>query len=175
MFTPKEPRNNNLVKFLVVVELWYSCSLLPQPPRLGDRSIAPTGDYVMKCFVGLLIFLAALSAAPREVLGQQPDRAALLAFAQESLRFDSFCFSGDHFPICQFEHRERVEKLIGPYKLKVTFYDASGQVVTAPKKEAGRYGAVVEIDRPGRVSKRFFTLYNFAGNTKLGLRAAGAV
>lgn len=111
-----------------------------------------------------------------EVAGaEEPDRTALVAFAQEPLQFDSFCFSGDRFPGCQFAHPERVEKLIGRYSLRTTWYDAQGKETTAPKKDAGRYAAVVEIQRPGRVSKRFFTLYHLQGNIpRLSLGAAGA-
>lgn len=128
----------------------------------------------MKRLAQLLLILAICPSVTGGLVGQESDRTALLAFAQEPLRFDSFCFSGDKFPSCQFENPRRVEQLIGPYKLNVTFYDAAGQVVTAPRKEAGRYAAIVEIERRGRLSKRFFTLYHLAGNPKLGLDATGA-
>src|SRR5947208_2707669 len=45
-------------------------------------------------------------AGRAEEPGPPPDRAALLAFTREPLRFDSFCFSGDQFPACEFEHPE---------------------------------------------------------------------
>src|SRR3954468_16359589 len=108
--------------------------------------------------IGLSLALGLLAVASARA--DEPSRAALLAFAQEPLTFESFCFSGNQFPACRFEHSERVEKLVGPTTLQTTWYDADGHVVTAPTKEAGRYAAVVEIRRLGRVSKRFFTLYH---------------
>jgi CubicO group peptidase (beta-lactamase class C family) len=97
----------------------------------------------------------------------------LLSFAAERIRFDSFTFSGDQFPACRFENPERVEKLVGPCTLFITWYDAQGKIVTTPGKEAGRYAAVVEIRRPERISKRFFTLYHLAGNARWQVRASG--
>jgi hypothetical protein len=116
----------------------------------------------MKRAFVFLVFLSFVFAVDSELLGQEPDLDPLLAFAREPLRFDSFCFCGETFPRCEFDNPRRVERLVGPYKL------------TAPKKEAGRYAAVVEIARPGRVSERFFTLYHLAGNPKQSLGAAGA-
>jgi CubicO group peptidase (beta-lactamase class C family) len=94
-----------------------------------------------------------------------PAPATLHDFARELL-FDSFCFTGDQFPACEFRRPDRMEKLLGRYTLKTTWYDSDGKVVTAPRKEPGRYAAVVEIDRPGRVSKRFFTLYHLNGRRR---------
>ncbi len=127
-------------------------------------------------YLAVLAIIAAVALAPPRAQAEQaaPDQAALLAFAQEPLTFDSFVFNGDQFPACQFEHPERVEKLIGPYKLKTNWYEAHGKTVTAPQKEAGRYAAVVEIQSGHRVSKRFFTLYHLQGNARFGLRADGA-
>src|SRR5947209_7103519 len=113
----------------------------------------PTPKHLLTIPV-VLVLVAVLGGADSNV----PDRSALLAFVQEPLSFDSFCFSGDKFPACQFEHPERVEKLIGRSVFRTTWYDAQGKEVTAPKKGAGRYAAVVEIQRPQRMSKRFFTL-----------------
>src|SRR5438270_7895597 len=116
--------------------------------------------------IGLLVAAAARA--------DEPSRAALLAFAREPLTFESFCFSGNQFPACRFEHPEQVERLVGPTTLQTTWYDADSRVVTAPKKDAGRYAAVVEIRRPGRVGKRFFTLYHLPGNARPGVRASDA-
>jgi len=79
------------------------------------------------------------------------------AFMQEKVLFDALCFAGRGFPRAEFEHPDLVEKLIGPYSLKATFYDAQGNVAASPDKP-GRYAAVVEITHGGRVSKRFRTL-----------------
>jgi len=103
-----------------------------------------------------------------------PDRAALLAFAQEPLSFESFVFTGPAFPTCDFDRPEHVAKLIGPYTLHNTFYNGAGKVVTEPAKQPGRYAAVVEIRRSGRVSRRFFTLYHLASKNIIGLGVSGA-
>ncbi len=123
------------------------------------------------CLCGLVL----LGLVPGAALpGEPADRAALLAFVAEPLRLGAFTFSGDRFPAVHFEHPERVEKLVGPCTLTTTWYDAHGNTVTAPHKEPGRYAAVVEVRRPGRVSKRFFTLYHVSGNGKGSARATGA-
>jgi CubicO group peptidase (beta-lactamase class C family) len=102
-----------------------------------------------------------------------PDPAALREFAREALAFEPFCFTGDQFPTCAFQHPERVEKWIGPYKLKTTWYDGAGKIVTAPAKGPGRYAAVVEIATPDRTSKRFYTLFHLGGKHR-DVRALGA-
>jgi CubicO group peptidase (beta-lactamase class C family) len=143
-----------------------------KPPRPAGN-----GRTMGMVFAGLLVLMArpTRDGHAANAAGQPPPgRAALLAFVQEPLRFESFCFSGDTFPPCRFEHPERVEKLIGTYTLKTIWYDTQGKVVTAPHKAAGRYAAVVEIHRPGRVSKRFFTLYHLQGKARGLVRAAGA-
>jgi CubicO group peptidase (beta-lactamase class C family) len=106
-----------------------------------------------------LITLVCLGA---DAKAAEPEPAALHEFAGAH-PFDTFCFTGDQFPACEFSRPERVARLIGPYTLKTTWYDAEGKIVTSPKKGPGRYAAVVEIERPGRVSRRFFTLYHLAG------------
>src|SRR5436305_1490875 len=66
--------------------------------------------------LGLLA--AALPLLPRGSAGgpgpaKPPDRDALLAFAGEPLRFETFCFSGDAFPACRVEHPEADEPSTG--------------------------------------------------------------
>lgn len=63
----------------------------------------------------------------------------LLAFSRELIVFEPFCFTGDRFPSCAFEHPERVAQQIGPYSLNTTFYDEAGTIVTVPGKSPGRY------------------------------------
>src|SRR5581483_6759936 len=146
--------------------------LTHEPAAVGsapDRSAVGTR---MKNHPLLLIVPALLSSGG--ILGTAAEREDLLAFAAEPLRFESFCFTGDRFPACEFEHPGRVAKLVGPYTLAVTWYDGQGNVVTAPGKGPGRYAAVVEVRRPGRVSKRFFTLYHLLGKAPVKARATGA-
>ena len=119
-------------------------------------------------------FVAPIQAAapdPQEPAKRVPDREAILAFVREPLRFDSFIFNGDQFPACDFEHPAKVEKLIGRYTLKTTWYNDAPDIVTRPGKEAGRYAAVVEIQSAVRTSRRFFTLYHLAGNGKWTINA----
>src|SRR4051812_3078086 len=44
----------------------------------------------------LTMWLCAREATP----AAEPDRAALLAFATEPIRFEPFCFQGTRFPAC---------------------------------------------------------------------------
>jgi CubicO group peptidase (beta-lactamase class C family) len=118
--------------------------------------------------VGTYLLMATLTQAA------EPERAALWSFIAEPIRFEPFCFQGAKFPTCRFEHGEAVEKLIGPYTLKTSYYDALGRPAVAPGKDAGRYAAVVEIERRGRTSKRFFTLYHLQGTARWHVRAEGA-
>jgi CubicO group peptidase (beta-lactamase class C family) len=67
-------------------------------------------------------------------------------------------FSGSEFPGIDFERSLWVERLIGPYTLSVTFYDAEFNEVERAE-EAGRYGAVVDIETAARTTRRFVTLY----------------
>jgi WD40 repeat protein/CubicO group peptidase (beta-lactamase class C family) len=118
------------------------------------------------CVIGLSLLgsLLAVSVGRAE---PAVERDKLPGFAAEALRFDPFVFSGNKFPTCSFERPAEVEKLIGPYTLKTSYYDAEGKEVAAPHKAAGRYAAVVEIHHRGRVSKRFFTLFHLDGNARL--------
>jgi CubicO group peptidase (beta-lactamase class C family) len=120
------------------------------------------------CAILTLIALPGWSVRAADV-----DAAALREFAREPLVFDPFCFTGDQFPKCDFQNPARVEKLIGRYTLKTTWYNAEGKAVTAPAPGPGRYAAVVEIARSGRTSKRFFTLFHLGGKQR-AVRAMGA-
>ena len=120
--------------------------------------------------LAVLVLLAA-SSLPGPA---QEKSAAPVSLADEPFRFDPFVFSGDDFPPGGFVRPEVVERLIGPFKTKITYLDAAGRPVTAPKKDAGRYAAIVEIAHGGRISKRFFTLYHVAGNGREKATATGA-
>jgi CubicO group peptidase (beta-lactamase class C family) len=87
--------------------------------------------------------------------------------ANQRIRFDFFCFTGQAFPACDFENPELAKSYLGPYTLKTSFYDAAGNIVTSAKTP-GRYAAVVEITREdGRKSHRFVTLCRM-GDKSLG-------
>ncbi len=65
----------------------------------------------------------------------------------------------DGFPPCGFLDPGEARRLLGDYKLDVTFYDKEYEVVEKPAA-AGRYGAVVKITaEDGRQYTRFRTLY----------------
>jgi hypothetical protein len=75
------------------------------------------------------------------------------------LHFAPYVFAGTEFPACEFEQPSRVGDLIGPYRIRTTFYDADHQPVASAERP-GRYGAVVEIHAAdGRTYKQFQTLF----------------
>ena len=68
------------------------------------------------------------------------------------------CLHREAFPTADFEHPFLVESLIGPYTVKMTFYDKEYNIVTTAS-QPGRYGAVVEITpEKGRVTRRLRTV-----------------
>jgi predicted esterase len=75
---------------------------------------------------------------------QESERSRLNRLAQIDLKFKPGVFAGDAFPPCDFADAGLAHKLIGPYTLRATFYDAEYQAAEKPTK-AGRYGAVVEV------------------------------
>lgn len=63
------------------------------------------------------------------------------------------------FPSCDFLDRGQARRLLGDYKIDVTFYDKNHAMVDQPT-DAGRYGAAMKIKaEDGRVYTRFRTLY----------------
>jgi len=54
----------------------------------------------------------------------------LSTYANERMLFNQFCFGTKLFPMCEFEHPDLVEKLVGPYKIaEPTCYDSNGEKV----------------------------------------------
>ena len=82
------------------------------------------------------------------------------AYLAERIVFEGFCFGTRSFPECEFEHPELVERLIGPYSIKRSFFDAAGNPVTSAE-QPGRYASIVEISHAGRTDRRFFTLFRY--------------
>lgn len=94
------------------------------------------------------------------------------AFASQKLTCNSLGSGGSGFPRIDFEQRDLVEKLIGPYTVKNTCYDSGGNVVTTAEKP-GQYGAVVEITPAhGRATRRFYTLFHGENGFNSGNTAA---
>src|SRR5690606_30979242 len=84
-------------------------------------------------------------------------RARMLMGAPIS--FSSYVFNGEVFPQCDFENPLLAERLLGPYRIKTTFYDKDYNEV-GYAGEAGRYGAVIEaVPESGAPVKRMQTIY----------------
>lgn len=77
--------------------------------------------------------------------------------------FNPSVFEGKEFPKADFETPLLAEHLIGPYQVKVTYYDKDYQLVTSAE-QPGRYGAVIDIipDYGDWKLRRFRTLYRVA-------------
>jgi hypothetical protein len=72
-------------------------------------------------------------------------------------------FSGRQFPPLDLENQVLADALIGPYTMKVRYFDRSFREVTEASA-AGRYGAIAEIQpEKGPLSRRFLTLFRTAG------------
>ena len=84
------------------------------------------------------------------------------AFVAQPIRFEPFCFHGETLPSCDFDQPQAVRELIGPYTIKVRYYDGQGRPTSAAH-EPGRYGAVIEIQHERRTSTRFATLCRMGG------------
>jgi len=67
-------------------------------------------------------------------------------------------FAGEEFPRLDFERPFWVERLIGPYSISATYYDADYNEVESAEKP-GRYGAVVDVKTADRTTRRFVTLF----------------
>lgn len=76
-----------------------------------------------------------------------------------ALRFDPPVFSSATFPPVEFENVLLAERLLGPYEIETTFYDAAYNIVDQPETP-GRYGAVVTVTAEnGDTLTRFRTLF----------------
>lgn len=101
--------------------------------------------------------------AGRELVGaiglREPEGLRRTVMEQAAIRFSPAVFSTQLFPSCDFSEPERIEQLIGSYRIETAFYDASGNPVTVASKP-GRYGAIVTVTpEKGDAFKRFLTLY----------------
>ncbi len=68
---------------------------------------------------------------------------AKATMAQE-IRFDPYCFASKRLPAGDFAQPLLAERLLGPYEIDITYYDAEFNPVTTAEK-VGRYGAVVKV------------------------------
>jgi predicted esterase len=121
------------------------------------------------CLGALFLFLAVgaemgtntPSATP--ALAQDPGTLQGLVDAQVVAAAPSV-FDGDQFPAIDFINKDLVQRAIGPYNLKVRFFDSAWREVTAPATP-GRYGALVEIKFADGVSGvRHLTLFRTTGD-----------
>lgn len=85
---------------------------------------------------------------------EDADVARAAALQGMNIAFDGYCFSGVRFPKCDFEDWALADRLLGDYKIDVTYYDPNYTKVensTYP----GRYGAVIEItpEKGGKLTR----------------------
>lgn len=91
-----------------------------------------------------------------------PAEAKLRALLDAKLQLKSPVFAAEAFPICDFEQPEMVAELLGPYTVKVTWYDGKLQPASSAKSP-GVYGAVIEVTpKAGRPLRRYATAYRTA-------------
>jgi pimeloyl-ACP methyl ester carboxylesterase len=94
----------------------------------------------------------------------QPDRSAARHKAIGDLRVIALpsVFGEAEFPKIDFTDPEAAESLLGPYKVKIRFYDSQHRLVERADK-AGRYGAVVDIESDhAPVIRQCLTLFRLA-------------
>ncbi|MBM4143488.1 MAG: hypothetical protein FJ225_07865 [Lentisphaerae bacterium] len=98
-------------------------------------------------------------------------RLRLKALLDVSPVFSPAVFDTEAFPPCRLEDPGFVEDLIGPYSIRVTWYDKNYERVQYAKT-VGRYGAVVEIvPEDGRAVRRFRTVYRVPPGFQWGSHA----
>jgi CubicO group peptidase (beta-lactamase class C family)/lysophospholipase L1-like esterase len=86
------------------------------------------------------------------VIGDEAARFLALFLREKHLRevtearvtFGSPVFASETFPACDFEQPARMRELIGPYRVKICYYNRERQAVEKAEKQ-GIYGAVVEV------------------------------
>lgn len=92
-----------------------------------------------------------------------PAETRLRAVLGLNLACKAYVFDGESLPEFQFEQPAKAEELLGPYTIKVAYYDADGQPVKTAQR-TGLYGSIVEVTpKEGQAFKRFFTLFRTAG------------
>jgi CubicO group peptidase (beta-lactamase class C family) len=88
-----------------------------------------------------------------------PPREQIEAFMGEELQCGRYVFGPGKFPEIRWKYPSRVESELGPFPLKVTYYDAEMNQVSSAGKP-GRYGAVIEgITSSGFTVQRYITLF----------------
>lgn len=86
-------------------------------------------------------------------------RLRALAIARQEFRFNPYCFTNRSFPDGDFARPLEAEKLIGPYKIDIRYFDSHYNLVRRAG-EPGLYGAVIDIiPEKGMALRRYRTLY----------------
>src|SRR6476469_2048649 len=101
---------------------------------------------------GFLWTAPAMAQAP----DQKPDaqETRLRSLLNAKLNFTSYVFNDGTFPQVSFEQPAQIEALLGPYAIRVTYYDRNYQRVETAQAP-GLYGAMVEIvPKTGRAMQR---------------------
>lgn len=124
----------------------YARAELKFPIPARDRSAKPWRVYVGRECVSELSMLDA------DVVRAQ--RVMLLPMAARPP-----VFKGEGFPPCDFADPLLAEYLLGPYRIRTTFYDRDFNVVSSATKP-GRYGAILDIEpESGSALRRYLTLF----------------
>jgi len=124
--------------------------------RSMARFLVPAAP-VGKPYGQLTVRLAGQTIGAIDVPDSDRRRAEAFLFATPSAR--PSVFSGEKFPEVRFEHPFRIRALIGPYRIRTTYYDRNFKRVTKAAAP-GRYGAIAEIiPEVGRPNRRFLTLF----------------
>jgi CubicO group peptidase (beta-lactamase class C family)/lysophospholipase L1-like esterase len=82
--------------------------------------------------------------------------------------FAASVFAGNTFPACDFEQPATMRELIGPYQVKVRYFNQDRQAVEKAERP-GLYGAVIDvIPETGRPLHRYATLFHVKTGTDPG-------
>jgi CubicO group peptidase (beta-lactamase class C family) len=107
-------------------------------------------------YIGFVVVLAVVWTGMAEELSAEARAKALMT---AEVRPEAYVFTGDKFPLFDFEDPALGERLLGKYAISVRFFDAKATEIRTPVA-AGRVGAVVEISgAEGAVIRRFRTLF----------------
>jgi predicted esterase len=101
-------------------------------------------------------------SAPGDASSLTPDQIRKV-LKNQPLEATPSIFSDDSFPKIDFASKDQVAAVLGPYTLKIRYFDAGFNEVQSPMAP-GRYGAWVEIDlQSGATDVRHLTLFKTPG------------
>lgn len=136
--------------------------------------------FLLICLLSvMLIVLHAFPLLAADPISANPtDAERAIEFAKIAPVPERHLLDSDAFPRFEFAEPEQVRKLIGPYRLKVVYYDPDFRIVAKATKP-GRHGAVVEIipgpDSRLPATRRFFTLYRLPDRANFEMQSPALV